>query len=32
MKIRFYNARIMTMEQGCEIQQGELAVVDDRIA
>lgn len=32
MKIRFYNARIMTMEQGCEIQQGELAVVNDRIA
>ena len=32
MKIRFYNARIMTMEHGCDIQHGELAVVDDRIA
>ena len=32
MKIRFYNARIMTMEHGCDMRQGELAVVDDRIA
>jgi 5-methylthioadenosine/S-adenosylhomocysteine deaminase len=31
MKIRFYNARIMTMENGCDIFEGELWVSDRRI-
>ncbi len=32
MKIRLYNARILTMEQDFSIQQGELWVEDDRIS
>ncbi|MCR5692334.1 MAG: amidohydrolase, partial [Eubacterium sp.] len=32
MKIRFYNARIMTMENGVEIQKGELHTQEDRVA
>lgn len=31
MNTRFYNAKIMTMEQGTEILQGELHVVGDRV-
>lgn len=30
--IRFYNARILTMEHGCDIVEGELWTQDDRIA
>lgn len=32
MKIRFYNAKIMTMENDCSIVRGELHVENDRIA
>ena len=31
MKIRFYNARIMAMQDGVSIQKGELWTKDDRI-
>ena len=32
MKTRFYNARILTMEEGKELFKGELVVTDDRIS
>ena len=31
MKIRFFNARIMTMTDGCALKEGELWVENDRI-
>ena len=31
MKIRLYNARIMTMAEGCSLLQGEIWVENDRI-
>ncbi|MDD7402500.1 MAG: amidohydrolase [Butyribacter sp.] len=31
MKIRIYNARILTMEENCEIFEGEVQVQDDKI-
>ena len=31
MKIRFYNARIMSMTDGCDLFSGELWVENDRI-
>ncbi len=32
MRIRFYNARIMSMERDCSISEGELHIEDDRIS
>ena len=31
MKIRFFNARIMTMTDGCALKEGELWVENDRM-
>lgn len=31
MRIRFYNARIITMQDGCDVIEGELIVKDNRI-
>lgn len=31
MKIRFYNARILTMEEGKEVFRGEIRIRDERI-